>query len=51
MQRLHEQRTNALLEKHVANNGNELIEIEVVISVAKVVLDRGHALLLQQLQL
>jgi hypothetical protein len=49
MQRLHEQHTNVLLERHVANNVDELIEVEAAISVAKVVLARGHALLLQQL--
>jgi hypothetical protein len=41
MQRPHEKRANVLLERHVTNNANELIEIEATINVAKVVLARG----------
>jgi hypothetical protein len=41
MQRLHEERANVLLERHVANNFDELIEIEVAMSVAKMMLARG----------
>jgi hypothetical protein len=43
MERLHEQHTNVLLEKHIANNADELIEIEVVVNVAKMVLAKGVA--------
>jgi hypothetical protein len=35
------------LERHVANNVDELIEVKVVVSVAKVVVVRGQPLLLQ----
>jgi hypothetical protein len=45
MQRLHEQRANVLLERHVANNVDELIEVEVPISVAKVVLAKGACII------
>jgi hypothetical protein len=41
MQRLHEQCANVLLEIHVANNADELIEVEAGINVVKVVLARG----------
>jgi hypothetical protein len=41
MQRLHEQFANVLLERHVANNANELIEVEDVINAAKVMLANG----------
>jgi hypothetical protein len=41
MQRPHEERANALLERLFANNADELIEVEAVVTVAKVVLARG----------
>jgi hypothetical protein len=42
MQRLHEEHANALLERHVANNADELlIEVEAAVTAAKVVLPRG----------
>ncbi|CAM6028943.1 unnamed protein product [Sphagnum balticum] len=41
MQRLHEKHANALLERHVANIADELIEVEAVVIAAKVVLVRG----------
>jgi GC-rich sequence DNA-binding factor len=41
MQRLHEGHVNAPLERHVANNADELIEVEAAVSAAKVVLARG----------
>jgi hypothetical protein len=41
MQRLHEKHANALLERHVANIADELIEVEAVVIAAKVVLARG----------
>ncbi|CAK9276824.1 unnamed protein product [Sphagnum jensenii] len=41
MQRLHEERANALLERRAADNADELIEIEAAVSAAKAVLARG----------
>jgi GC-rich sequence DNA-binding factor len=41
MQRLHEEHANALLERHVANNADELIEVEAAVTAAKVVLPGG----------
>ncbi len=41
MQRLHEEHQHALLERHVANNADELIEVEAAVTAAKVVLARG----------
>jgi len=44
MQRLHEQCANVLLERHVGNNVNELIELKVVVNASKVVLARGASI-------
>jgi GC-rich sequence DNA-binding factor len=41
MQRLHEERANALLERRAADNADELIEVEAAVSAAKAVLARG----------
>jgi hypothetical protein len=41
MQRFHEEHANALLERHVANFADELIEVEAAVIATKVVLARG----------
>jgi hypothetical protein len=51
MQRLHEEHANALLERHAADNANELTEVEAAVKAAKVAFASGQALPLQQLQL
>jgi hypothetical protein len=50
MQRLHEERANALLERH-ADNANKLTEVEAAVMLLKRHLPEGQALPLQQLQL
>ncbi len=41
MQRLHEECANALLERHAADNANELTEVEAAVNAAKVAFARG----------
>ncbi|CAK9228093.1 unnamed protein product [Sphagnum troendelagicum] len=41
MQRLHEERANALLERHAADNANELTEVEAAVNAAKAAFARG----------
>lgn len=41
MQRLHEERANALLERRAADNADELAEIESAVSAAKAALAKG----------
>ena len=41
MQRLHEERANALLERRAADNADEMAEVEAAVNAAKAVLAKG----------
>lgn len=41
MQRLHEERANALLERRAADNADELAELESAVTAAKAALAKG----------
>jgi len=41
MQRLHDERANALLERHAADNANELTKVEAAVNAANAAFARG----------